>query len=149
MIWGAISLHGRSRLLRVVGTLNADRYQTGILETEAIPMYYDRPLQIFQQDNASCHSARSTIQFLEAHGVVVLQWPARSPDLSPIEHVWDVIGRRLQSEYEYPPSSLDQLYERLVVEWNNFPEETVVNLINSVSNRVAACIAARGGHTRY
>ncbi len=131
------------------GTLNSVRYQEEILATEAVPFYYERPLQIFQQDNASCHSARATMNFLEDAAVVVLPWPARSPDLSPIEHVWDFIGRRLHADYEYPPATVDQLFERLVEQWENITADTLVNLIHSMPDRIKSCITSRGGHTRF
>ena len=51
---------------------------------------------IFQHDNAQPHVARKCTQFLEAEHVRVLPWPAYSPDMSPIEHVWDALYRRVR-----------------------------------------------------
>ncbi|GFT36371.1 transposable element Tc1 transposase [Trichonephila clavipes] len=73
----------------------------------------------------------------------MLPWPAYSPDLSPIEHVWDVIGRRLQT---LPlPRMNDQLWQMVEREWRTIPQDTIRTLIDSVSS----CIAARGGSTSY
>lgn len=67
------------------GILNAERYKSTILSVEAFPFVFNPPNQSY--NNARCYSAASTMQFLEDAGVVVLSWPARSPDLSPIVHV--------------------------------------------------------------
>lgn len=62
-----------------------------------------KTVQTFQQDNATPHRARIALQFLEEHEVPTLPWPARSPGLSPIEHAWDLLGRRMREVYEAPP----------------------------------------------
>ncbi|GFS71226.1 transposable element Tc1 transposase [Trichonephila clavipes] len=95
MVWGAIAYDNTSPLVRIQGTLNAQRYVQNVLRPVAIPYLQGLPNAIFQQDNAHPHTARIFQHALR--GVQMLQWPAYSPDISPIEHVWDVIGRRLQT----------------------------------------------------
>ncbi|UYV73888.1 hypothetical protein LAZ67_11001272 [Cordylochernes scorpioides] len=68
-----------------------------------------------------------------------LPWPARSPDLSPIEQIWDVMGRRLQ-----PSWNADYLARQLETIWQEIPQHTIWNLYQSMTRRVAACIQARG-----
>lgn len=153
MVWGAISFNSRSQLVVIKGNLTSQRYVTEILQTIAVPFLCkvdpDDPPLIFQQDNARPHSATFTTQYLVDNHIATLVWPARSPDLSIIEHVWDILGRRLQSEYTNPPYSLDILSQRLIDQWNLIPQMDIQNLYRSMSRRLSECIQARGGHTRY
>ncbi|UYV63776.1 Transposase [Cordylochernes scorpioides] len=70
-----------------------------------------------------------------------------SPDLSPIEHVWDIIGRRLHALPQ--PRSEDELWQMVEREWRAIPQDAIRTLIDSLPSRVAACIAVRGGPTCY
>jgi len=78
----------------------------------------------------------------------VLPWPALSPDLSPIEHLLDELGRRVRHR-QNPPETLQRLRDVLVHESNNIPQAFIQRLIGSMRWRCEAVVAARGGHTRY
>ena len=69
-------------------------------------------------------------------------------DLTPIEHMWDELDRRVKKRRN-PPATLAQLRNVLIDEWNNIPMRTVNALVNSIQRRIRAATAARGGHTRY
>jgi hypothetical protein len=89
---------------------------------EAIPLVLRSPGYIFQQDNARSHTAFATRKHFEELAVEVLPWPARSPDLSPIEHLWDVLGPKARAEYGGMPENIAQLQERLVQQWEKLPK---------------------------
>ncbi|KFM72897.1 Transposable element Tcb1 transposase, partial [Stegodyphus mimosarum] len=148
MVWGAIAYHRRSQLLRIVGNLNSNRYIREVLQPEAVPFLQSLPGAVFQQDNARPHTARIVKSFFAAQQVQLLPWPACSPDMSPIEHVWDVIGRRLARDPR-PVASADELWVRVQTIWNALPQSDIQTLFDSMPRRVAALIAARGGHTKY
>ncbi|GFW48323.1 uncharacterized protein TNCV_1108861 [Trichonephila clavipes] len=76
-------------------------------------------------------------------GYDVLPWPARSPDLSPIEHVW--------TRWEGNCSRRDtgELTAQMQRLWQDLPQGVISDLIESMSRRISACIAARGGFTTY
>ncbi|UYV62988.1 hypothetical protein LAZ67_2002752 [Cordylochernes scorpioides] len=95
MVWGAIAYDSRSPLLRIQGTMTAQRYVDDVLRPVTLPYLQGVPNALYQQDNARPHTARINQQALQ--DVQMLPWPPYSPDLSPIEHVWDIIGRRLHS----------------------------------------------------
>ncbi|KFM71423.1 Transposable element Tc1 transposase, partial [Stegodyphus mimosarum] len=120
MVWGAIAYHRRSQLLRIVGNLNSNRYIREVLQPEAVPFLQSLPGAVFQQDNARPHTARIVKSFFAAQQVQLLPWPACSPDMSPIEHVWDVIGRRLARDPR-PVASADEL-------WAGNGQQTIANV---------------------
>ena len=74
-------------------------------------------------------------------------WPPYSPDLNPIEHLWDALDRRVRKRVNVP-NNVAQLQLALIQEWNNIPQRTIDNLVGSMVRRVGAATAARGGHTR-
>ncbi|GFX64531.1 transposable element Tc1 transposase [Trichonephila clavipes] len=76
MVWGAISYHGRSILLRVEGNLNSNRYVREELQPEVIPFLQGIPETIFQQDNARPHVAKTVRDFCSAQHMQLLPWPA-------------------------------------------------------------------------
>lgn len=127
--------------------LNAQRYRDEILRPIVVPYIHEHHL-MFQQDNARPHVARICTQFLEAENVPVLAWPAYSPDMSPIEHVWDVLDRRIRQRVPVP-TNIQQLRTAIEEEWTNIPQATIDNLINSMRRRCVALHEANGGHTRY
>lgn len=145
MVWGAIAYDSRSPLVRIQGTMTAQRYVDDVLRPVALPYLQGVPNALYQQDNARPHTARISQRALQ--GVQMLSWPPFSPDLSPIEHIWDVIGRHLQT---LPlPRSEDELWQMVDREWRAIPQDAIRTLIDSVPRRVASCIAVHGGPTTY
>ncbi|UYV78657.1 hypothetical protein LAZ67_16002308 [Cordylochernes scorpioides] len=137
MVWGAIAYDSRSPLLRIQGTMTAQRYVDDVLRPVTFPYLQGVPNALYQQDNARPHTARISQQALQ--DVQMLPWPPYSPDLSPIEHVWDIIGRRLHALPQ--PRSEDELWQMVEREWRAIPQDAIRTLIDSLPRRVAACIA--------
>ncbi|GFV28290.1 transposable element Tc1 transposase [Trichonephila clavipes] len=106
------------------------------------PFLNGLPGAIFQQDNVRPHTARVAQDFLR-HFQTLL-WPARSPDLSPVEHMWGQRKRQMPSCYSV--HDLELAVQNL---WAHLPQNNIRCLINAMPDRVAACIAAGGGPTRY
>ena len=98
MIWGAMSSAGVGKLCFLKSKVTASVYQN-VLEDFMIPsaddLYGDADF-IFQQDLAPAHTARSTKTWFDAHAITVLDWPANSPDLNPIENLWGIIKRKMR-----------------------------------------------------
>ncbi|GFW27156.1 transposable element Tcb2 transposase [Trichonephila clavipes] len=100
------------------------------------------PGAIFQKDNARLHTARVAQDFLRHFQT--LPWPTRSPDLSPVVHVWDQLKRQMPSCH-----SVHDLELAVQDLWAHLPQDNIRCLINSMPDCMVACIAAGGGSTRY
>ena len=97
MVWAGNFHDGRTQLEIVQGTLNVVKYRDDILDPTVLPFLQQRNFDhVFQYDNGRCHVARVCHDFLNQNHIRVLPWPALSPDLSPIEHLWDEHGRRFR-----------------------------------------------------
>ncbi|GBL92579.1 hypothetical protein AVEN_83887-1 [Araneus ventricosus] len=105
---------------------------------------------IYQQDNARCHTARSVCAWIEEHQdeFTVLPWPANSPDLNPIENLWDRLDRVVRA-MDPQPRNLAQLATALESAWLNIPVNSFRNLIDSLPARLAAVRSAKGGYSGF
>ncbi|GFT26466.1 transposable element Tcb2 transposase [Trichonephila clavipes] len=128
MVWGATSYNGRSNLLRIEGNLNSNRYVREVLQPEVVPFFQGIPRAIFQQDNARPHVAKTVRDFCSAQHMQLLPWPANSTDMSPIEHVWDLIGRRLARDPRLAASK-DEFLILIQAIWNSLPQADIQNLV--------------------
>ncbi|GFU52500.1 transposable element Tcb1 transposase [Trichonephila clavipes] len=150
MVWGGISIGGRTDLHIIRnGTLTGRRYADEILRPHVIPYagaFGDS--FVFQDDNARPHRSRLVENMLEAETIQRMESPACSPGLNPIEHVWDMLGRRIAARPR-PPAIVQDLEIALLEEWNGIPQSLIDNLIASMANRCAAVLAVRGDHTPY
>jgi transposase len=151
MIWGCMSAEGVGYACHIDHRMDAKVY-TDILDDYLLPTidYYDLEKDniIFQQDNDSKHTSKAAQKWFENNEIEVLEWPAQSPDLSPIEHLWEYLERRLAA-YKTEPKGMLELWERIEIEWDKIPLEVCMNLIESMPRRIAAVLKAKGGYTRY
>ncbi|GFT19290.1 hypothetical protein TNCV_303901 [Trichonephila clavipes] len=90
------------------------------------------------QDNARPHVAKSFPDFCLAQRMQLLPSPVYSPDMSPIEHVWDLVGRRLARD-PCSAASKDELLLRVHAIWNSLPQADIQNLFDSMPRRITAC----------
>lgn len=147
MVWAGVSAVHRTDLIPVAGNLTGVRYRDEILRPVVVPLIQRHGLT-FQQDNARPHTARVCTDFLAQQNIDVLPWPAFSPDLSPIEHLWDNLDRRVRRR-QPPPGTVQQLLQALQEEWAAIPQPQIRTLINSMRRRITAVLQTHGGHTRY
>ncbi|KAI3354701.1 hypothetical protein L3Q82_019193 [Scortum barcoo] len=122
MVWGGISLGGRTALhVLARGSLTAIRYRDEILRPLVRP-YAGAvgPGFLLMQDNARPHVAGVCQQFLQDEGIDAMDWPARSPDLNPIEHIWDIMSRSIHQRH-VAPQTVQELADALVQVWEEIP----------------------------
>ena len=151
MVWGCMGWNGVGKLTEVQGIMDAKQY-CQILEDGLVESFEELEIEeeerIFQQDNDPKHTSKLATKWFEDNNIQVLVWPAQSPDLNPIEHLWVHLKNRLK-EYPRPPKGVHELWERVAEEWNKITPETCQNLIESMPRRIQAVIKAKGGHTKY
>ena len=151
-VWGGICTGSRSELVILRQSVTAKTYSE-LLEKDLLPWATESLGDSssdwkLQDDNAPAHRARFTEESKARLNIRTIPWPARSPDLNPIEHVWNILGMRLQQRSN-PPTSLAALANALREEWTAIPQAMIDNLIDSMPRRVQAVIEAKGGPTRY
>lgn len=148
-VWGGISENRKTELHMVQGNVTGRYYLENMIEPIVVPMFREhRPNFLFMDDNARPHRARIVTGRLQEVGVPQLEWPALSPDLNPIEHLWDQLSRRVQDR-PHPPRSIPALRQALTEEWAAIPQNRIRRLVNSMRRRCQAVIDAQGGNTRY
>lgn len=148
MLWGCFSSAGPGRLVKVEGKMNAASY-CQILEDNLSLSTRELRLgrrYIFQQDNDPKHTAKATQKWFEDHHVNVLEWPSQSPDLNPIENLWQDLKRAVHAR---SPSNLTELEQFCREEWRKIPASRCASLIDKYPHRLSAVIAAKGASTKY
>ncbi|GFV73494.1 hypothetical protein TNCV_1271791 [Trichonephila clavipes] len=102
-------------------------------------------------DSATCHRTLAVLDCLDSEGIQRLVWPARSPDLNPIENVWDALGRQVAGR-NYPPTNKNTLIRALTEEWDKLPQQLLDNVVQieiyeqgilKISTPKGSCILTR------
>ena len=147
MVWGTMGRSGVGSLAVVDCRLNSEAY------IKLVKTYVKKDARkligrrfTFQQDGAPCHTSKITAASLEKMNICVLPWAAQSPDLNPIEHLWDHLGKVVD---EMRPTSLADLKQKLSAAWESIKPEVTQKLVDSMPARVQEVIRSRGGSTKY
>lgn len=148
MVSGCFSFHGVGRLAFVNGILNGQKY-VDLLINNLFMSINDLKMEnnyVFQQDNDPKHTSRKAKEFFESQRIPVLPWLSQSPDINPIEHLWDEIDRLIPKNRR----NNKQCFQEAIMDvWENIPKEKLEKLVMSIPNRLKEVIYAKGGNTRY
>lgn len=148
MVWGCMSWRGVGLLEFIDDKMNADLYINILKKNLKMSARKFRlgNNYIFQQDNDPKHTAKKTTEFFKENHINLLEWPAQSPDLNPIEHLWAILDRKIGDRSF---SKKGELKEAVKKAWNEIKPEEVQKLIESMPRRLSAVIEAKGGATKY
>ncbi len=102
MVWAGVCYGQRTQVHFIDGILNAQRYCDEILRPNVVPFIHDHHLMLQYNNARIC----SCTQFLEAENIPVLAWPTYSLDMSPIQHAWDALDRRIRQRVAIPANIL-------------------------------------------
>lgn len=151
MVWGCMTAHGPGLICKIEGKMDQHLYKKILKEDlyGTIEEYeMDATRVIFQHDNDPKHKANSVQEWLGEQPFEVLEWPAQSPDLNPIEHLWALLKRCL-NQYETPPRGMLELWERIHSQFYKITGDECIKLYESMPRRIEAVLAARGMWTDY
>ena len=150
MVWGCISHDYKLDLVTIQGNLTGDQYIRDVLQP-VVPHFDNHPLAtrpVYMDDNARPHRSRAVTAYLQSEAVTSVPWPAMRPDLNLIEHIWDMLARRIHAR-EPLVQNIHQLEATLHREWQQLPQQDIRRLTGGMSRRVETVIQARGGYIRY
>lgn len=148
MVWGCFSGHGIGPLHRINGIMDRFMYKD-ILENVMLPYAeWNMPLSwSFQHDNDPKHTSKHVLNWINSAKINVLKWPAQSPDLNPIENLWEIVDKRINREGI--SGDKEKLFEAVKDAWNSIPNNIIENLITSMPNRCKAVLKNKGYATKY
>ncbi|GFW40037.1 transposable element Tc3 transposase [Trichonephila clavipes] len=130
MVWAGFMINGRTRLHVVAnGTMTGQRYIDEVLLPH-VRLFRGAVGDkfVFMDDNATCDRTLAVQDCLDREGIQRLVWPARSPDLNPIENVWDALGRQVAGR-NFPPTNKNTLIRALTEEWDKLPQQLLDNVV--------------------
>jgi DDE superfamily endonuclease len=150
-LWGCMTVKGVGFMAKIDNGLDAQLY-VKILNEELIQTFdwygLEKDQIVFQHDNDPKHTAKITKEWLSRSGLNVLDWPPQSPDLNPIEHLWAELKKRLRNREKLPTNKSD-FWEAVEEEWEGIPADFCLKLIDTMSDRIADVLKAKGGHTSW
>ncbi|KAF0707313.1 hypothetical protein AaE_013670 [Aphanomyces astaci] len=148
MVWGAVSFYNKTKLAFLDGRQDSLKYQDTLRTYLLSAMQELNELTpsgpaVFQQDNASIHRSRSTMAWLESMPWSTMPWPAKSPDLNPIENVWGVLARKVYANGRQFDNKA-QLKAQILQSWAEIDQEYLSTLVEGMPTRMAQVILCRG-----
>ena len=151
MFWACFAWQGTGRSMVVEGSMTSEAYCTEVIQGRVVQQmmqWYPNNSGIFQQDNAPSHTSRRTRQCLTQHNITLLDWPAQSPDLNPIENLWAIVKVHMRKKQF---QNKNEIIGTFLQVWNRDPDiqKMCKTLVESIPRRIQAVIDAKGGYTKY
>lgn len=147
MVWGSFSWYGVGPIVKINGKMDPYQY-LDILKNKMEPYVFEyMPISfIFMQDNDPKHTSKLVKDWFSKECIPVLDWPAQSPDLNPIENLWNDVKCAIAIQKF---KNLDDLWTGIQNAWYSIPKERCRNLISSMPRRWQAVLENKGFSTKY
>lgn len=147
MVWAAFSGHGVGPIIKIDTRMDQYVYKDIISNTMIPYAEENMPLRWhFMHDNDPKHTSRLVKCCLEQSCIDVLKWPAQSPDLNPIENLWNDVEQHITA---VKPKNLNELWLEIQKAWYAIPKERCMGLVESMPRRCAAVLKNKGYPTKY
>ena len=147
-LWGCICADGLGHAEIYVDSLDARRYQTilGLNLVSSARQFWPRGQWWFQQDNWTVHTASTSRAWFDNHGIDLLDWPAWSPDLNPIEELWNDLKRRVYGKH---PQTMEELERIITEEWAATDLNFIARICRNMPHRLQQVISNHGHKIPY
>ena len=150
MVWECMGQNGVGIFVEIEGWMDAEQY-VSILEDKLLPRMENSGLSkksiIFQQDNNPKYFFKRAQNWFKSQDIRLLDRPAQSSDLSPVEHLWKHLRKR-PNHYERPAKGVQKLWERIEAEQGKIEVEECQKLLESMPRRLEVVIQAKEGHSK-
>ena len=143
MFWGCISINAYGPLVVVEGRNRAESYIKTLKDYLLPELEAADGGMVFQQDNAAIHKTAAVMSFMEENQVETFEWPPQSPDLSPIENLWNVMKMKMKA-LKPRPRSHARMRDACLLIWSELGDDIREHLVNTFRGRLEKCLAANG-----
>lgn len=148
MVWGCFVGCVAGPVIAVKGIINSDRY-IDILANTAHPFLSELGEEyLLQEDNASVHKSGYSDWWKRTHSISTIDWPSQSPDLNPIENLWQIVDNAIRKR-PVKPKNTTELQHAIYDEWKKLEPDLLLKLTDSMPSRIQAVIEANGYATKY
>ena len=150
MVWAAFCNTGKTSLAFCDRSMNT-LYYLQIIEANLLP-FMSEQLQdtgIFMQDNAPAHVSNVAKAWFKEKNITLLEWPALSPDLNPMENLWAIMSRDVYDHGNRQFNSVADLKQAIIDSWNNITTPTLAKLVASMPKRCMDVLERQGKKIDY
>lgn len=147
-LWGCICAEGLGHAELVAGSLDSTRHRDILRHNliQSFRAFYPAGPWHFQQDNVRFHTTPETVTYLHEKGVTLLEWPAWSPDLNPMENLWNVLKARVYARF---PQSLEEREAAIREEWDAVDLKFISRICRSMPRRLQLLLDNNGHKISY
>ena len=149
VLWAGFNKRGKTSLAYLRGRADSKKY-IDTLESHLLPSARKIAGKnwIFQQDNAPIHASGETQEWFRSKKIQVIDWPAYSPDLNPMENLWGILARKIyENNRQY--DNIDQLKNSLEKVWDDIDQTILQRLVDSMPNRIFEVTRLNGNSIDY